>query len=115
MKLAQEQQAADDLRKLVCEKMCSKRDDISPFLEVEFDQYIDSMSQPSTWGGEPELSVVPDCLNRPVEVYMSGATGLQVMSTYSGAEMISKDPVKVLFNGIGHYDLLFTESQVSKL
>ncbi|KAA6419944.1 MAG: hypothetical protein FRX49_10134 [Trebouxia sp. A1-2] len=115
LKLAQEQQAADDLRKRVCEKMRSKQDEISPFLGVDFEQYIEEMSQLSTWGGEPELSVVPDCLKRPVEVYMNGATGLQVMSTYSCTAETSKDPVKVLFNGIGHYDLLVSNSQVSKL
>jgi len=114
LKLAQEQQAADDLRTRVCEKMRSKQDDISPF-EVDFEQYIEAMSQPSTWGGEPELSVVPDCLKRPVEVYMNGATGLQVMSTYNCTAETSKDPVKVLFNGIGHYDLLISNSQVSRL
>lgn len=115
LKLAQEQQAADVLRKQVCDSMRSKRDDISPFLELDFDQYIKSMCQPSTWGGEPELSVVPDCLDRSVEVYMYGATGLQVISTYSCIGRESKDPVKILFNGIGHYDLLVTNSQTSKL
>lgn len=115
LKLAQEQQAADDLRKRVCEIMRSKQDAISPFLEVDFEQYIEGMSQPSTWGGEPELSVVPDCLKRPVEVYMNGATGLQVMSTYNCTAESLKDPVKVLFNGIGHYDLLVSNSQMSKL
>lgn len=115
LKLAQEQQAADDLRKLVCEKMRAKQDDISPFLDVDFDQYIEGMSQPSTWGGEPELSVVPDCLKRSVEVYMYGATGLQVMSTYKYTQQGPRDPVKVLFNGIGHYDLLVINQQLSKL
>lgn len=95
--------------------MRSKQDEISPFLEVDFEQYIEGMSQPSTWGGEPELSVVPDCLKRPVEVYMNGATGLQVMSTYNCTAETSKDPVKVIFNGIAHYDLLVSNSQVSKL
>ena len=95
--------------------MRTKQDDISPFLEVEFEKYIKDMSQPSTWGGEPELSVVPDCLNHTVEVYMNGATGLQVMSTYQLESDQEPDPVKVLFNGIGHYDLLITDSAKAKL
>lgn len=95
--------------------MQSKQEDISPFLEVPFEQYIDSMSQPSTWGGEPELSVAPDCLLRPVDVYMNGATGLQIMSSYTSKSCGEKYSVKVLFNGIGHYDLLIENSQVSKL
>ncbi|KAL3161809.1 hypothetical protein ABBQ38_008901 [Trebouxia sp. C0009 RCD-2024] len=115
LKLAEEQQAADELRQSICKKMQSKREDISPFLEVPFDQYISSMSQASTWGGEPELSVAPDCLLRPVEVYMNGAMGLQVMSSYTSSNCGQKDPVCVLFNGIGHYDLLIDHSPVSKL
>ena len=114
LKLSEEQRAADQLRKQVCDKMHDKRDDISPFLELDFDEYIERMSQSYTWGGEPELSVVPDCLHRTVEVYMNGANGLQVMSTYL-SDQKDKDPVKVLFNGIGHYDLLVTDSAKSKL
>ena len=113
--MAEEQQAADALRQQICEKMKNKQDDISPFLEIPFDSYIKSMSQSSTWGGEPELSVAPDCLHRPVDVYVNGATGLQVMSSYASSDDSHKPAVKVLFNGIGHYDLLIGNSTASKL
>lgn len=115
LKVAEEQLAADELRKRICNKMRSQQDDISPFLEIPFDQYVDSMSQSSTWGGEPELSVAPDCLSRPVDVYMNGATGLQVMSSYTSPDCGKSEPVKVLFNGIGHYDLLIDNSPASRL
>lgn len=115
LKVAEEQQAADELRKCICSKLRSRQDDISPFLEVPFEQYIESMSQASTWGGEPELSVSPECLLRLVDVYMNGATGLQVMSSYSSPDCKQSEPVKVLFNGIGHYDLLIDNSLASKL
>lgn len=115
LKVAEEQHAADELRKCICNKLCSRQDDISPFLEVPFQQYIESMSQASTWGGEPELSVTPECLLRPVDVYMNGATGLQVMSNYSSPDCKHSEPVKVLFNGKGHYDLLVDNSPMSKL
>ena len=115
LKLAEEQSAADELRKLVCNQMRSRKEDISPFLEVPFDDYIDSMSHAATWGGEPELSVAPECLHRPIDVYMNGATGLQVMSSYTCSKHSHKDPVNVLFNGIGHYDLLIDNSPASKL
>lgn len=115
LKVAEEQQAADELRKCVCNELRSRQDDISPFLEVPFEQYIESMSQASTWGGEPELSVSPECLLRPVDVYMNGATGLQVMSSYSSPDCKQSEPVMVLFNGIGHYDLLIDNSPASKL
>ena len=95
--------------------MLNKRDEIKPFLDEDFDKYVANMSQPSAWGGEPELSVVPDCLTRSVEVYMVGATGLQVMSTYNCHDHLSKTAVKILFNGIGHYDLLVDTSPTSKL
>lgn len=114
LKLSEEVKAADQLRADVCAQMRSKQDEISPFLEEDFDTYIERMTQQSTWGGEPELSVVPETLGRSVEVYMNGAIGLQVMSTYESKHN-HQDPVKVLFNGIGHYDLLITDDAKSKL
>ena len=115
MTMTQEKAAAATLRQQVCHEMLQRKDDLAPFLEDDFDHYLANMSQASTWGGEPELSVAPHCMHRPVEVYMYGATGLQIMSTYTDSEHEDSAPVKVLFNGIGHYDLLVDRQQTSKL
>lgn len=112
---AEEKAAAAQLRQEICSEIEKRKSDIEPFLETDIEAYLAYMSQATTWGGEPELSVSPHCLQRPVEVYMYGATGLQVMSTYEDAKYDNASPVKVLFNGIGHYDLLVTRKQMSKL
>lgn len=113
--IAEEEAAAAQLRQHICSEIEKRKSDIEPFLETDIEAYLAYMSQASTWGGEPELSVSPHCLQRPVEVYMYGATGLQVMSTYEDAKYDTASPVKVLFNGIGHYDLLVIRKQMSKL
>lgn len=58
-----------------------------------------------TWGGEPELSVAPDILQRPVDVYDTAAIPI---SQYEPADKSSrrKPSVALLFHGAGHYDLL---------
>lgn len=113
--LAQEKAAAAHLRQDICNELQKQKDDIEPFLETDIASYIAHMSQASTWGGEPELSVATHCLQRPVEVFTYGATGLQVMSTYSDPKHEDAEAVNVLFNGIGHYDLLINRRQTSKL
>ena len=89
--------------------------DVGPFLEQPFDSYVQSMRRLSTWGGEPELSVLPHCIKRPVKVWMLAATGLQVFSQY-GEDLYSSESVNILFNGVGHYDALVKRQQLqSKL
>ena len=135
---AQELQAADDLRANVClelqvgssacqlagaiaPRLCClltlqrHKADVEPFLEQPFDSYIQGMRRPSTWAGEPELSVLPHCVKRPVKVWMVAATGLQLFSQY-GQDLYSSDSVNILFNGVGHYDALVKRQQLhSKL
>ena len=135
---AQELQAADDLRASVCLELqvgssaCQlagataprlrclltlqrHKADVEPFLEQPFDSYVQGMKRPSTWGGEPELSVLPHCIKRPVKVWMLAATGLQVFSQY-GEDLYSSESVNILFNGVGHYDALVKRQQLhSKL
>lgn len=135
---AQELQAADDLRANVCQELqvggshCPlagatapwlhylltlqrHQADVEPFLEQPFDSYVQGMRRPSTWGGEPELSVLPHCIKRPVKVWMLAATGLQVFSQY-GEDLYSSESVNILFNGVGHYDALVKRQQLhSKL
>ena len=113
--MSQEEAAAADLREQICLEMQHRKHDLAPFLEEEFDSYLDNMSQAATWGGEPELSVAPYCLDRSVQVYMYAATGLEVMSTYTNHKCQDLKPVKVLFNGIGHYDLLVDRQPSSRL
>lgn len=61
---------ADALRHAVCRKLREQRDMISPFIDGDFDAYVDRMQHPSTWGGEPELAVAADCVQSQVDVYV---------------------------------------------
>lgn len=94
----------------MCDQLLKLRDDLSPFIDEDFDTYVANMRQPHVWGGEPELSVAADVLKRPVHVYDNR---LQPVTQYSPRETSddSSDdrtgqPICLLFQHLGHYDLL---------
>ena len=80
------------------------------------------MSTEGTWGGEPELSVAPEALGRPVCVYsrardVSGRSDLASLffgddivkvSEYGVGDFEGVAPICLLFGGL-HYDLLIVE------
>lgn len=45
----QETAAADSLRRDICNKLVEQRDMMSPFIDGDFDAYVDNMRQPTTW------------------------------------------------------------------
>ncbi len=45
----EETAAADALRGAICKKLQEKCDDIAPFIEGDFDQYVSTMNKPHTW------------------------------------------------------------------
>lgn len=53
LSLAQEKNAAAQLRQDVCKEIRKRKDDIEPFLETDVTSYLAHMSRSSTWGGEP--------------------------------------------------------------
>ena len=101
-------------------------------METPFHAYLDAMSTEGTWGGEPELSVAPEALGRPVCVYSrlrdvssKGKGGnssksksdfaslffgddLVKVSEYGTEEFEETAPICLLFGGL-HYDLLIVE------
>lgn len=67
------------------------------------------MRNPRAWGGEPELSVAPHVLKRPVLVYtISRQKELQLVSQYGD---YSSNGITLLFSKFGHYDLLVFKSK----
>lgn len=103
-----ETDAADLVREQVCDRLLQLRDELSPFIDEDFDAYVAAMRQPHVWGGEPELSVAADVLKRPVHVF---DTRLQPVTQYSSREASDEDPgtrqpICLLFQSLGHYDLL---------
>lgn len=100
---------ADDLRNMVCAALVKHRADMEPFITgMKFEDYVNQMALPDTWGGEPELAIAADVLGLPIVVYQVDATDdLTETSTY-GSDYLAEGehPVSVLYDGVGHYDLL---------
>lgn len=59
-----------------------------------------------------QVSMAPHVLKRPVNVF----SGQQQVGTYEpGGKQTSKQPVNLLYDGIGHYDLLVQHRPTSRL
>ena len=79
--------------------------------------YCRRIQSPTFWGGEPELIVLSQLLKVPIFVYLSnseygGTSGYSVIQKY-GEKYTKKTkdaprrrPVRLLFTGGNHYDLL---------
>ncbi|KAM6562493.1 hypothetical protein CsatB_022491 [Cannabis sativa] len=83
---------------------------IGRFLEDDFETYVGQMRQPHSWGGEPELLMASHVLQMPITVYMrdkndKSSSGLRIIAEY-GQEYGKDNPIRVLYNGCGHYDAL---------
>lgn len=106
----EEWEAARKLRADVVERLRESRSDIEPFIpgivegRESFDAYLARMARPSTWGGEPELAMAVQVLQRPIAVYSPAPQGPQHIITY-GTELKKETPMHVLWSG-NHYDLL---------
>ena len=44
----------------VCLALLESREDISPFIEGDFQEYVTEMADVQTWGGEPELAIAAE-------------------------------------------------------
>lgn len=55
-----ERQQADALRAATCDELLARRAEVEPFIEGDFETYVDGMRAPSVWGGEPR-SRAPCC------------------------------------------------------
>ena len=104
-------------------------------METPFHAYLDAMATEGTWGGEPELSVAPEALGRPVCVYSrardvslsngksieKGGGDFGLSNLFFGDDIVKVSeygvdgfaegdvaPICLLFGGL-HYDLLLVE------
>lgn len=119
LKADQEWEAAQRLRRDVVEQLRSSRSDIEPFIPgiiegtEDFESYLERMSRPATWGGEPELAMAVKVLKRPIAVYQPTMTGQpQHIITYGNE--YDEAPMHVLWSG-AHYDLMIPVVARSKL
>ncbi|KAJ4978937.1 hypothetical protein NE237_009717 [Protea cynaroides] len=104
-----QRQLADDLRAQVADELLKRRAETEWFIEGDFDMYVKSIRQPNAWGGEPELVMASHVLRIPVSVFMIDKNSGSFINIASYGQEYGKDkqsPVKVLFHGYGHYDVL---------
>ena len=53
----------------VCQELLDSREQMSPFIDGDYDEYVAEMADVQTWGGEPELALAAEVLQLPVSVY----------------------------------------------
>ncbi|XP_078181878.1 OVARIAN TUMOR DOMAIN-containing deubiquitinating enzyme 4-like isoform X3 [Carex rostrata] len=104
-----QKELADELRSKVADEFVKRRDHTEWFLEGDFESYVTQIRKPHIWGGEPELLMCCHVLRMPISVYMytksSGHEGPKIIAEY-GQEYGKEDPIRVLYDGYGHYDVL---------
>ncbi|RLN22874.1 OTU domain-containing protein [Panicum miliaceum] len=102
-----QKELADELRAKVADEFVKRRGDTEWFLEGDFESYVRKMRKPHAWGGEPELLMCSHVLRMPITVYMytSSSDSPRIIAEY-GQEYGKDNPVRVLYDGYGHYDAL---------
>ncbi|GAB4822635.1 hypothetical protein N2152v2_009681 [Parachlorella kessleri] len=123
---AAEEQEADQLRLAVADAICrtaKRRNEFSPAViaieaETKLTDYCRRIVQPNFWGGEAELLVLSQMLRVPVFVYLTssdakgGPAGFVAIQKYgekfgkAGKDWQRRRPVRLLYTGGNHYDLL---------
>ncbi|XP_044342441.1 OVARIAN TUMOR DOMAIN-containing deubiquitinating enzyme 4 isoform X1 [Triticum aestivum] len=102
-----QKELADELRAKVADEFIKRRGDTEWFLEGNFESYVRKMRKPHAWGGEPELLMCSHVLGMPITVHMytKGTDNPRIIAEY-GQEYGKDNPVRVLYDGYGHYDAL---------
>ncbi|KAG2602634.1 hypothetical protein PVAP13_5KG699700 [Panicum virgatum] len=91
-----QKELADELRAKVADEFVKRRGDTEWFLEGDFESYVRKMRKPHAWGGEPELLMCSHVLS---------SDSPRIIAEY-GQEYGKDNPVRVLYDGYGHYDAL---------
>ncbi|KAA8534510.1 hypothetical protein F0562_032027 [Nyssa sinensis] len=104
-----QRELADELRAQVVDELLKRREETEWFIEGDFDTYVKRIQQPYVWGGEPELLMASHVLKMPISVFMIDRSSGGLVNIANYGEEYQKDkesPIKVLFYGYGHYDIL---------
>eukprot|EP00873_Tetraselmis_striata_P023347 jgi/Tetstr1/443611/TSEL_031610.t1 len=128
LKPSTETTEADQLRLAVAEALCrtpKRRNDFKEAVkavqaEDNLPRYCQRLESPSFWGGEPELLVLSKMLKVPLVVYMpedemNAGNGYVPIMRYgeeylkAGKDHKARKPVRLLFCGGNHYDLLLKQ------
>ncbi|CAG9462759.1 unnamed protein product [Pedinophyceae sp. YPF-701] len=124
-----EEREADELRMACAEALCTSQKRRAQFRDAmeavraegeELPSYCRKMTSPTFWGGEPELITLSKMLRVPIYVYLSesemGADSTGFVPVQKYGEQFAKAakdgsrkarrPVRLVFTGGNHYDLL---------
>ncbi|KAA8539189.1 hypothetical protein F0562_025881 [Nyssa sinensis] len=111
-----QRELADELRAQVVDELLKRREETEWFIEGDFDTYVKRIQQPYVWGGEPELLMASHVLKTAISVCMIDKSSGGLVNIANYGEEYQKDkesPIKVLFHGYGHYDILEAISEQS--
>lgn len=106
-----EREMADDLRVISVRELKKHRALLTQFyvIETDFARYTKRMSNPRTFGGEPELLVLAKILHCPIAVY------IQVNGRYKQIQVYGRqyrsEPCRILYSDGVHYDALLVKSR----
>lgn len=112
MALENETHFADILRSSVCDHLEEQREFLEPFIDHDFDSYVRRMRDVRVWGGEPELFAAANLLRLTIAVFSikkseMNTSKLETISRYEPLGIShGLDRISLLFNNVGHYDLL---------
>lgn len=107
-----ETEDADALRLLAFNIICKqKRGEYKTNMVIEgnVDRYCSRMLSPKFFAGEVEMKELADALKRPIAVFIQqGGAGYRNIVTYGEkwGQSRKRNPVKLLYNGQNHFDLL---------
>ncbi|GJQ09806.1 hypothetical protein GpartN1_g1597.t1 [Galdieria partita] len=104
---------ADALRreayKIICVEQRAKFEK-NMLIEGNIRHYCQELLKPSFYGGEPEIWVLSEVFQVPIQVYLQTEDGEYRKIVEYGKQFWNKGgglPVCLLYNGINHYDALF--------
>lgn len=102
----EEREEADTLRLRAVAELKRHRELLARFFVIEgnFTQYTKKMSQPRTYGGEPELLVLAKVLHVPIAVYIVKGDRYRQIQVYG--KQYRGDPLRILYSDGVHYDAL---------
>ena len=112
MALENETRFADIFCSSVCDHLEEQREFLEPFVDHDFDSYVRRMRDVRVWGGEPELFAAANLLRLTIAVFSikkseMNTSKLETIARYEPLGIShSLDRVSLLFNNVGHYDLL---------
>lgn len=104
----EEREMADALRKASVLELKKHRELLAQFyvIETDFAKYAKRMSNPRTFGGEPELLVLAKILHAPIAVYILVNGRYKQIQVYG--RQYSAEPCRILYSDGVHYDSLLT-------